>query len=109
MRTSLLAASTSLAIVLLGSVGARAQDNALPDMGSSAGKVLSPAEQTQYGQMTLSQLRNYGYTLDDPLLGGWLQSIGERLGAASDKPNQQFTLFLLKERQINAFATLGGY
>ncbi|MFL6591224.1 MAG: M48 family metalloprotease [Luteimonas sp.] len=109
MRTTLLAASMSLAVALLGSAGAGAQNTALPDMGSSAGKVLSPAEQTQYGQMTLSQLRNYGYTLDDPLLAGWLQSMGERLGAASDKPDQQFTLFLLKERQINAFATLGGY
>src|SRR3546814_2380197 len=59
--------------------------------------------------MTLSQLRNYGYTLDDPLLGAWLQSMGARLGAASDKPTQRFTFFLLGDRQINAFATLGGY
>src|SRR3546814_3628424 len=59
--------------------------------------------------MTLSQLRSYGYTLDDPLISAWLQSMGTRLGAASDKPTQRFTFFLLDDRQINAFATLGGY
>src|SRR3546814_11475622 len=29
--------------------------------------------------------------------------------SASDKPTQRFTFFLLGDRQINAFATLGGY
>lgn len=111
MRPALLATALSVAVasLLLTSSGVAAQDGSLPDIGSSAGEVLGPAQQKQYGQMTLSQLRNLGYTLDDPLLGGWLQSMGERLGAASDKPKQQFTLFPLKDRQINAFATLGGY
>jgi predicted Zn-dependent protease len=98
----------ALALMLAGS-GAAAQNTRLPDIGSSAGSVLSPALQAEYGAMTLSQLRNYGYTLDDPLLADWLQSMGERLGAASDKPTQKYTFFLLRERQINAFATLGGY
>ena len=35
--------------------------------------------------------------------------MGNRLAASSDKPRQQFTFFLLRDRQINAFATLGGY
>jgi predicted Zn-dependent protease len=115
MRTSLSAAaslfaSLAIAAALLAQVpSARAQGTQLPDIGSSAGEVLGPAQQAEYGAMTLAQLRNLGYTLDDPLLGGWLQGIGNRLGAASDKPGQTFTLFLLKDRQINAFATLGGY
>jgi predicted Zn-dependent protease len=110
MRPAYAAALLTLAIasLLLPAAGA-AQDSRLPDIGSSAGGVLSPAQQEEYGAMTLSQLRNYGYTLDDPLLGGWLQSIGERLGASSDKPKQRFTFFLLRQRDINAFATLGGY
>jgi len=86
-----------------------AQSNKLPDIGSSAGQVLNPAQQDEYGAMTLSQLRHYGYVLEDPLLEDWLQSVGNRLAANSDKPSQSFTFFLLKDRQINAFATLGGY
>ncbi len=81
----------------------------LPDIGSSAAELLTPAQQREYGEMTLAQLRNLGYTLDDPLLNDWLQALGNRMGAASDKPQQRFTVFLLKDRDINAFATLGGY
>jgi len=87
--------------------GAGAQS--LPDIGSSAAELLTPAQQQEYGEMTLAQLRNMNYTLDDPLLNDWLQSLGNRMGSASDKPEQRFTVFLLKDRDINAFATLGGY
>ena len=86
-----------------------AQEGRLPDMGSSAGRVLSPVEQQGYGAMMLSQLRHYGYTLEDPLIAQWLQGMGQRLGAASDRPEQPFTFFMMRDRQINAFATLGGY
>ena len=111
MRRPLLATTltVALAAAMLAGTPVLAQESKLPDIGSSAGEVLGPVQQKEYGALTLSQLRNLGYTLDDPLLGGWLQSMGERLGAASDKPKQTFTLFLLKDRQINAFATLGGY
>ena len=70
----LLPALLTFALAAALAPAAPAQDARLPDIGSSAGTVLSPAQQRQYGEMTLSQLRNYGYTLDDPLVGGWLQS-----------------------------------
>lgn len=88
---------------------APAQENRLPDIGSSAGELLTPARQAEYGRMMLAELRNYGYVLEDPLLDDWLQAMGTRLGANSDQPQQKFTFFMLRERQINAFATLGGY
>ncbi len=86
-----------------------AQETRLPDIGSSAGAVLSPARQAEYGEILLAQLRHEGYILDDPLLDGWLRDVGQRLGGSSDRPQQGFTFFLLRDRQINAFATLGGY
>ncbi len=101
--------ATALAGVIVFASAAAAQDSKLPDIGSSAGTVLSPAKEAEYGAMTLAQLRNAGYVLDDPLLGGWLDDVGKRLGGASDKPQQPFTFFMLGDRQINAFATLGGY
>ena len=88
---------------------AAAQESRLPDIGSSAGSVLSPARQAEYGAMTLAQLRHEGYILDDPLMDGWLRDVGLRLAASSDRPQQSFTFFMLRDRQINAFATLGGY
>lgn len=93
----------------LASAVAPAQETKLPDIGSSANELLNPAKQAEYGSMMLAQLRHYDYVLDDPLVDGWLQSVGHRLAAASDKPQQPFTFFMLRDRQFNAFATLGGY
>ncbi|WP_196769956.1 M48 family metalloprotease [Stenotrophomonas maltophilia] len=87
---------------------AQAQEK-LPDIGSSAGELLTPARQAEYGAMMLRELRNYGYLLDDPLVNDWLQTMGTRLGSNSDQPRQPYTFFVMKDRQINAFATLGGY
>ncbi len=104
-RLILLTAAVTLA---LASVCAPAQDS-LPDIGSSAGELLTPAQQQEYGGMMLAQLRHYDYILEDPLIDSWLDALGARLGASSDRPTQAFTFFMLRERQINAFATLGGY
>lgn len=105
-RTALLSAALTLA---LASVCAPAQDSRLPDIGSSAGELLSPAKQEQYGAMMLAQLRHYDYLLEDPLVDSWLDALGARLAANSDQPRQPFTFFMLRQRDINAFATLGGY
>ncbi|MBC7990674.1 MAG: M48 family metalloprotease, partial [Luteimonas sp.] len=101
--------SATAATLLLASFLAPAQENRLPDIGSSAGEVLGPAQQKEYGELLLSQLRHYDYMLEDPLIDSWLRTLGNRLGAASDQPGQDFTFFMLKDRQVNAFATVGGY
>lgn len=106
-RLTPLIAALALALGLVS--GSRAQSTHLPDIGSSAGELLSPQEEIQYGAYTLSQLRRFGYVLEDPLIGGWLDTMGHRLAAASDRPEQPFVFFLMRDRQINAFATLGGF
>jgi len=106
LRPLLLSAALTLALAM---PLASAQDAKLPDIGSSAGELLTPARQAEYGGMMLRELRNYGYLLDDPLVDDWLQNMGTRLGSNSAQPRQSYTFFMLKDRQINAFATLGGY
>lgn len=94
----------------LGGAGiAMPQETALPDLGSSAGELITPAQEAEYGAYTLYQMRQYGLILDDPLIDTWLQGMGHRLGASSDNPKQPYTFFMVRNRQINAFATLGGY
>lgn len=105
-RTTLLTAALTFAIAAL---SVQAQEAKLPDIGSSAGELLTPAQQEQYGGMMLAQLRHYDYLLEDPLVSSWLDTLGSRLAANSDRPRQPFTFFMVRERQINAFATLGGY
>lgn len=99
----------TLALALAVAAPAAPAQQRLPDIGSSAGTVLGPAQQREYGQMLLAQLRQYDYVLDDPLVDGWLRGLGGRLAAASDLPEQPFTFFMLQDRSVNAFATLGGY
>jgi predicted Zn-dependent protease len=106
VRLTLLATALTM---LIAAPLAFAQADRLPDIGSSAGELLTPARQQQYGAMTLRELRNYGYLLDDPLIDDWLDRVGGKLAANSDRPSQSFTFFMLRDRQINAFATLGGY
>jgi predicted Zn-dependent protease len=78
-------------------------------MGSSAEELLSPQQEAEYGAETLYQLRRMGYVLEDPLIDNWLDGMGHRLGAASGQAEQQFTFFMMRDREINAFATFGGY
>lgn len=106
MRPLLLVTALTLAVA---APLASSQDSRLPDIGSSAGELLTPAKQAEYGGMLLRELRNYGYLLEDPLITDWLQTMGNQLAADSDNPQQPFTFFMMKDRQINAFATLGGY
>ncbi len=105
-----LAPLTAAVVLAFGLIpGVAAQDASLPDIGSSAGELLTPQEEAEYGGYTLHQLRRYGYVLEDPLIDGWLEAMGHRLGASSDRPEQPFRFFLMRDRQINAFATLGGF
>ncbi len=87
-----------------------AQDDpsGLPDIGSSAGEMLSPAQEQLYGEMTVRELRHYRLLLEDPLIEAYFQSLGFRLVARSERPQQPFTFFMIRSRDINAFATLGG-
>ncbi len=105
LRTTLIAA----VIALAAGAPALAQNNRLPDIGSSAGELITPAKEAQYGAMLLAQLRHYDYLVDDPLIDSWLGTLGQRVAGASDDPRRGYTFFMLRQREINAFATLGGY
>jgi len=102
--------ATAAALVLaLAAAGVGAQDARLPDIGSSAAEMIDPYTQADYGAYLLYELRRLGLVVDDPLVDDWLQGMGYRVAAASDDPSHGFTFFMLRERDINAFATLGGY
>ena len=107
MRIVLPLALLTLALGLACSVSA--QDADLPDIGSSAGELIDPSVEAQYGAYTLYELRRLGLVLDDPLVDDWMHAMGYRLASSSDTPRQSFTFFMMRDRQINAFATLGGY
>jgi predicted Zn-dependent protease len=103
-RLALLAAST-LATFAVG-----AQENVrLPDLGSSAAGLLSPREANEYGAQMLRQMHTLNLTVDDALVDQYINDLGFRLVAASDRPKDHFQFFIVNDSQINAFAAPGGY
>ncbi|MEO6925066.1 MAG: M48 family metalloprotease [Rhodanobacter sp.] len=89
---------------------AGAQDDVrLPDLGSSANALISPQEAKDYGASMLRQMRALNMVVDDPLLDDYINDLGHRLAASSDKPKDHFAFFIVKDPEINAFAAPGGY
>ena len=108
--TPLLALPVALALALLPDLGVRAQSRpeALPQMGSSAASLITPADEARYGAMLMRELRRQDLLVADPLVEGWLQGLGFRVAASSGEPDHGYTFFMMRDRRINAFATLGG-
>jgi predicted Zn-dependent protease len=90
------------------SAGAQ-EDIRLPDLGSSANALISPQEAQDYGASMLRQMRALDMVVDDPLLDDYINDLGYRLVAGSDKPKEHFAFLIVKDAEINAFAAPGGY
>jgi beta-barrel assembly-enhancing protease len=99
----------AMAAAIAGLAGAQENGVRLPDIGSSAASAISPAEMKEYGASMLHQMRSYNLVLDDPLVSDYLHSLGYRLVSVSDRPDLDFTFFVVRSNEINAFAAPGGY
>ncbi|WP_458071823.1 M48 family metalloprotease [Rhodanobacter sp. BL-MT-08] len=102
LLTALLAAGVTCA-------ASAQQDVRLPDLGSSANALISPQEAQDYGAAMLHQMRALDLVVDDPLLDDYINDLGFRLVASSDKPKEHFAFFVVRDPEINAFAAPGGY
>ncbi|WP_426688452.1 M48 family metalloprotease [Rhodanobacter ginsengiterrae] len=100
---------TSLLCAALASAASAQQDVRLPDLGSSANALISPGEAQDYGASMLRQMRALDMVVDDPLLDDYINDLGYRLVASSDKPKEHFSFLIVKDPEINAFAAPGGY
>jgi len=110
MRTILLRPlALGLGLALAANLASAQDPGKLPEIGSSAAQLISPAQERAYARQMLGEFRRLGYLLEDPLLEEWLQGLGHRLASRSDRPEQNFRFFLMRSRDINAFATLAGY
>lgn len=89
--------------------GAREPDVKLPDIGSSAAAIMSPQDLHDYGAAMLQEMRAYNLVLDDALLNDYVNALGYRLVANSERPDLPFVFFIVRDDQINAFAAPGGF
>jgi predicted Zn-dependent protease len=82
----------------------------LPQMGEPADLVMSPSDEKHIGQGYMRKIRQYLDLVTDTEINHYIQSIGERLVATrADLNTGDFTFFVVRNPEINAFALPGGY
>lgn len=87
----------------------RAADIVLPEIGDSAGALISPQQEYQIGQSFFWRLQQSVDLIDDPEVNSYLQALGYRLVTNSDSPSLKFTFFMVPATSVNAFAAPGGF
>jgi pentatricopeptide repeat protein len=99
-----------LTVTVLLSMPATPQSKVLlPDMGDSAGKYISPAEEEALGRGVMRNLRVRDLLVEDPQLVSYIESVGHRVLSGVPEPSYPYTFFLVRDGSINAFAAPGGY
>ena len=81
----------------------------LPDFGDASEQVISPAEERALGEAFMREVRARLTIVDDPQVEQYVQSLGYRLVAASDRQSLGFTFFVVEDESVNAFAAPGGF
>jgi len=114
IRNSLRRRAAMLPPLLLGLLLAvapslRAERIALPDIGASAGSLISPQEERNLGREFMRSVRRSLPVMDDPLLAEYIEGLGQRLASQADGGHRRFHFFLVDRPVINAFAGPGGH
>jgi predicted Zn-dependent protease len=96
-----------IAAVSLSSIAQTGRVN-LPELGNSASNVLSNAEEREYAEGLIRQMRAYELLIEDPLINDFFSDMGFNLVSRSDQPEAAFSFVVLDQEVINAFAAPGG-
>lgn len=79
----------------------------LPDLGDPASSALSTTQESLLGVKLARELRGSEPVVEDPELGNWLNTLGQRL-VRSAHGSGKFTFFIVKDREVNAYSMPGG-
>jgi len=96
-----------LALVPLGN--SQALNTDLPDLGASAGSIMTPKQERELGRAFMRSVRRNQAVLDDPLIVDYIQHLGSQLVNHSDGAGQRFEFFIINNPEINAFAGPAGH
>ncbi len=70
---------------------------------------ISEQQEMQLGAATNQQILQQMRVHPSREVNNYLNSIGQRMGRASARPNMKYTFQVIQDDNINAFATMGGY
>ena len=96
-----------IAAISLSSIAQTGRVN-LPELGNSASNVLSNAEEREYAESLIRQMRAYELLIEDPLINDFFSDMGFNLVSRSDQPEAAFNFVVLDQDVVNAFAAPGG-
>ncbi len=80
-----------------------------PATGDADIVLMSEGKEISIGEEMHQELKDKGQFYDDVELQSYVDKIGQRLVAASDRPDLTFTFTVIDSPDINAFAIPGGY
>ncbi len=85
----------------------------LPELGDSSDAVVTAPQERAIGKRIMIEIRGDNAFVDDPELVDYINSLGNKLVAASpgatNDNRRDFEFFILNDDSINAFALLGGF
>lgn len=102
-----MASATLMLVAMIFTVNAQTED--LPDIGDTAGQILTPEDERRIGAQFYRQLQRSVTIIDDPEVNQYLRALGLSLVSNSDDPFQPFLFFVVDNPTVNAFAAPGGY
>ena len=70
---------------------------------------LSEEDEVKLGAQVHAELLKKTKLVNDAALNSYINSLGQRLAKNSKRPNLRYHFFVVDDKSLNAFATLGGY
>jgi predicted Zn-dependent protease len=83
--------------------------NKLPEIGSAGVSVLSIEKERQIGGEMMRQIRASQPILNDPVLTEYINDLGNRMVRNAKDVNYSFEFFIIRNKELNAFAFFGGH
>lgn len=81
----------------------------LPQIGQAGDNAITPAKLYRIGVQIMSQFREEGAILNDPLVEDYINNLGHELSSHSDNPTLHFRYFVLNDPEINSITLPGGF
>ena len=105
-RSGTTGARLGFVVLLLAACGACASN---PATGGADFVMMSEEKEIEMGQAMHPQIMSQYRAYPDADLQQYVDRIGQKLAANSDRPNIDYTFTVLDSEEVNAFATPGGY
>ncbi|AOM39707.1 tetratricopeptide repeat protein [Xenorhabdus hominickii] len=108
LKKNLVAIFISLLLCGNTSVFSAPVEDALPDIGTTAGATLSINQEMVMGDLYIRSIRAQAPLIYDPLLTQYINKLGQKLVNHADSVKTPFHFYLINNPNINAYAFFGG-